>query len=51
LGSMIGLFTSLTTVYLGGPVSPMYFLLLGWSQSLKDEVGADPKFQFKRVFA
>jgi len=51
LGSMIGLFISLTTVYLGGPVSPMYFLLLGWSQSLRDEVGPAEKFQFKRVFA
>jgi hypothetical protein len=51
LGAMAGLFQSLTTVYLGGPVAPIFWLLLGWSQSVEDEGMRQPKFYFKRVFA
>jgi hypothetical protein len=50
LGAMIGLFQSLYTVYLGQQVSPILFLLLGWSQSLEDGASRMPKFFFKRLF-
>jgi hypothetical protein len=51
LAAMIGLFQSLTTVYLAGQLIPICWLLLGWSQSLQDESSSEPKFYFKRVFA
>ena len=63
LGALIGIFVSLSTVYLGEQVPQVLFLLLGWSQSLQDTrvVGAragalpsgmpEPKFRFKRVVA
>jgi O-Antigen ligase len=51
LGAIIGLFQSLTTVYLGGSVAPIFWLLLGWSQSVEDESTSVPKFNFKRLFA
>lgn len=51
LGATIGLFQSLTTVYLGGSVSPIFWLLIGWSQSVEDEGSIVPKFNFKRLFA
>ena len=50
LGAMTGLFQSLYTVYLGQQVSPILFLLLGWSQSLEDGTSRMPKFYFKRLF-
>ena len=50
LGAMIGLFQSLTTVYLGAQVAPIFWLLLGWSQSLQDEGTSVPQFHFKRLF-
>ena len=63
MGAVIGIFVSLTTVYLGEQVPQVLFLLLGWSQSLQDTrvtglVGAraasglpEQKFRFKRVIA
>jgi hypothetical protein len=51
LAALAGVFLSLTAVYLGEPVAPICFLMLGWSQSLRDNVGSVPKFRFKRVFA
>jgi hypothetical protein len=63
MGTLIAIFVSLTTVYLGEQVTQILFLLLGWSQSLQDtgplayrgQAAADslpePKFRFKRVIA
>jgi hypothetical protein len=51
LAALAGVFLSLTAVYLGEPVAPLAFLMLGWTQSLQDNVGSEPKFRFKRVFA
>jgi len=51
LGAMIGIFISLYTVYEGPPVGAIYFLLLGWSQSIQDDGSSAPRFYFKRVFA
>jgi len=50
LGAMIGLFLSLTAVFLGPSVAPVCFLLLGWSQSIQDNASKEPKFYFKRWF-
>jgi hypothetical protein len=50
LGAMIGLFLSITAVYLGPAVAPTCFLLLGWSQSIEDNGTRVPKFHFKRLF-
>jgi hypothetical protein len=62
MGAMIGLIVSLTTVPLGEQMTQIFFMLLGWTQSLQDTsvVGAsanaaselpEPKFRFKRVVA
>jgi len=51
LGAMLGIFLSLYTVYEGPPVGAICFLLLGWSQSIEDDVSGAPKFYFRRVFA
>jgi len=62
MGAMIGLLVSLTTVPLGEQMTQVFFLLLGWGQSLQDtrELGAgataasmlpEPKFRFRRVIA
>jgi hypothetical protein len=59
MGALAGLFLSLYTVYLGGQVVQVCFLLLGWSQSLQDTGEIDSpsaaeriqKYRFKRVFA
>jgi hypothetical protein len=56
VGILAGLFFSLYTVYLGDQMVQVCFLLIGWSQSLKDtdEVelpSAVEKYYFKRVFA
>jgi len=59
---VIGMLVSLTTVSLGEQMTQIYFLLLGWSQSVQDTyaLGAgaamisaqpEPKFRFKRVVA
>jgi hypothetical protein len=58
LASLIGLFVSLSSVFLGEQVVQVCFLLIGWSQSLQD-AGDDvlpasaytPKYRFRRVFA
>jgi hypothetical protein len=61
LGALVGVFVSLSTVYLGEQVLQVLFLLIGWAQSLQDTnvaIGAravasmsEPKFRFKRVIA
>lgn len=51
LGTMIGLFLSLTAVYLGGQIAPICFLLLGWSQAVQDEATKMPRFHFRRLFS
>jgi uncharacterized membrane protein YsdA (DUF1294 family) len=61
LGALVGVFVSLSTVYLGEQVTQVLFLLIGWSQSLQDTnvaIGAravtsmsEPKFRFRRVIA
>ena len=61
LGALIGVFVSLSTVYLGEQMMQVLFLLVGWSQSLQDTnvaLGAkavtsmaEPKFRFRRVIA
>lgn len=62
LGALIGVFVSLSTVYLGEQVLQVLFLLIGWAQSLQDTnvaigskgalaAGSQPKFRFKRVIA
>jgi hypothetical protein len=62
MGAVIGMLVSLTTVSLGEQMTQIYFLLLGWSQSVQDTyaLGAgaamisaqpEPKFRFKRVVA
>jgi hypothetical protein len=62
LASLVSLFVCLYTVYLGALMPQLLFLLLGWSQSLQDvpasgaqpatvQVGAEPKFHFRRVIA
>jgi hypothetical protein len=48
--AMLGLFLSLTAVFLGPSVAPTCFLLLGWSQSVQDDASSVPKFNFKRLF-
>lgn len=58
LASLICLFVSLYSVFLGEQVVQVCFLLIGWSQSLQDAEDQGPglsrgqeKFRFKRVFA
>jgi hypothetical protein len=58
-GGIAGLMLSLTSVYLGGPMYPLFFLLLGWSQSLRQTQTAsvlvpqpvNTRFAFRRVIA
>lgn len=58
-GGMAGFLLSLTSVYLGGPMYPLFFLLAGWSQSLRQtqSVGVtlpqpvSTRFSFRRVIA
>ncbi|GGG93450.1 O-antigen ligase family protein [Silvibacterium dinghuense] len=59
-GTIAGLMLALTTVYMGGQSYPLFFLLLGWSQSLRQtQQGGMPalppasseRFKFRRVFA
>jgi hypothetical protein len=57
LASLVGLFVSLYTVYLGEQVVQVCFLLLGWSQSLQDvgdegaaEIVPTMRYHFRRVF-
>jgi len=61
MGALIGVFVSLSTVYLGEQMLQVLFLLVGWAQSLQDTnvaLGAkaatsiaEPKFRFRRVIA
>jgi hypothetical protein len=51
LGILISLFASLYTVYLGTQLVSVSFLLLGWSQSLRDRGEGKQIFLFKRVFS
>lgn len=51
LAVLIGLFASLYTVYLGEQLFQFCFLLLGWSQSLRETGVHTSKFHFRRVFA
>jgi len=58
LGCLLGLFVSLTAVWLGQQSAPVCFLLLGWSQSLQDTesieenkgLALQAKYRFTRVF-
>ncbi|MFT4111126.1 O-antigen ligase family protein [Silvibacterium sp.] len=59
-GSIAGLLFALTTVYMGGQSYPLFFLLVGWSQGLRQTQSAmspalpadsSERFKFKRVFA
>jgi hypothetical protein len=56
---MAGFMLSMTTVWLGPPMYPLFFIMLGWSQSLRqtETVGAivpqpvNARFAFRRVIA
>jgi len=59
VGSVLGLLLTLTTVYMGAQSYPLFFLLMGWSQSLRQTQGATAtaqaaapaRLKFRRVFA
>ncbi|MBV8115832.1 MAG: hypothetical protein JO300_13905 [Silvibacterium sp.] len=58
-GALAGLILTLTTVYLGTPMYSLFFLLVGWSQSLRQTEEAsvtapqpvNARFAFRRVIA
>jgi hypothetical protein len=58
-GAMAGLMLTLTTVWMGPPMFALFFLLLGWSQSLRQTENASvavpqaapARFAFRRVIA
>ncbi|HTD56990.1 MAG TPA: hypothetical protein VK670_16485 [Silvibacterium sp.] len=58
-GAMAGLMATLTTVWMGPPMASLFFLLLGWSQSLRQTESAavaapqalPARFSFRRVIA
>src|SRR5277367_756583 len=58
-GGMAGFLLSLTSVYLGGPMYELFFLLAGWSQSLRQSQSVSvmlpqpvsTRFSFRRVVA
>lgn len=50
-GAIAGLVLSLTTVYMGAQSYPLFFLLIGWSQSLAAPQVQTSEIAFKRVFA
>ena len=58
-GAILGLLLTLTTVYMGGQSYSLFFLLIGWSQSLRQTHSttaavpeASPaRLRFRRVFA
>jgi len=59
-GAVLGLLLTLTTVYMGAQSYPLFFLLMGWSQSLRQtqgataavpEAAATGRLRFRRVFA
>ena len=58
-GGMAGFLLALTSVYLGGPMYPLFFMLVGWTQSLRQTQTAgamlpqpvNPRFSFRRVIA
>jgi hypothetical protein len=57
-GSIAGLLLSLTTVYMGAQSYPLFFMLIGWSQSLRQTQSAGEmlpqpvpgRFGFRKVF-
>lgn len=59
IGSVLGLLLTLTTVYMGAQSYPLFFLLMGWSQSLRQTQtaaatvpeAAPGRLRFRRVFA
>jgi hypothetical protein len=59
LGCVLGLLLTLTTVYMGAQSYPLFFLLMGWSQSLRQTQTATAtvpeataaRLRFRRVFA
>jgi hypothetical protein len=60
LGCVLGLLLTLTTVYMGAQSYPLFFLLMGWSQSLRQTQSAavalpqgatSSRLRFRRVFA
>jgi len=59
LGCVLGLLLTLTTVYMGAQSYPLFFLLMGWSQSLRQTQAATAaapeaaaaRLRFRRVFA
>jgi O-Antigen ligase len=59
LGCVLGLMLTLTTVYMGAQSYPLFFLLMGWSQSLRQTQtaaatvpeAAPARLRFRRVFA
>jgi len=59
LGCVLGLMLTLTTVYMGAQSYPLFFLLMGWSQSLRQTQTATAtvpetapaRLRFRRVFA
>ena len=58
-GAILGLMLTLTTVYMGAQSYPLFFLLIGWSQSLRQTQSAlvpaaevaPARLRFRRVFA
>jgi hypothetical protein len=58
-GCIAGFLLSLTTVYLGAQSYPLFFMLIGWSQSLRQTQSGMPalpeasssRLKFRRVFA
>ena len=58
-GAMAGLMLTLTTLWMGPPMSSLFFLLLGWSQSLRQTESVTvtapqpvrARFSFRRVVA
>jgi hypothetical protein len=58
-GTIAGLLLSVSTVYMGAQTFPLFFLLVGWSQSLRQTQtfaaavpqAASTRFAFRRVFA
>jgi hypothetical protein len=58
-GAMAGVLLTVTTVWLSPPIFTVFFLLLGWSQSLRQTesvtvVAPQPvsaRFSFRRKFA
>jgi hypothetical protein len=59
VGGMAGFLLALTTVWLGSPMYELFFLMVGWSQSLRqtEQVGVmvpqpvNTRFSFRRVIA